>query len=546
MFRKLVSNLPFNPGLLDNVSFYAARLRAENSIRRAGLIFMALAVILQLFAVAAPPERSVAASSNDIISGGVRTRDELLRAYDTPGSDVASVFTRFGITRQHLAALPQNPNATIRSNDYEWWSVGRTPLTGYSDIDQAFKNNDMPFTTNTGTTVYMRQLHAWDRGGASTYQAFKGTANGTTFWVLTDCGNLTFHTKPPLKEAKMEFKKFIVGGGNRTLKPGDTYSYRFEYRNSEQGSLPAENVIIEDWIELQYFDVVSWPSHHNLASGNHMTITIPGSVPYTSGWQSPGDLTVRLKQNIQGGQLVCNTATLYVNWKEVTKSGGKENCITAKTVVTPAVTTPKPKPAPKLDAALTHSKSAINITRNLDAAETIKTPARSGDVIEYTLSTQNSFSQDRTGYTITDTITDVLEYADLDTDFLRQNNGSYSSSSQTVKWANQTIKANTTDIKKFRVTIKKAVPATNQPNNMTTSYDCRISNRYGTEVTIPVDCPAPKVAETVVRELPKTGPGGVAVSFVGLSVVGYFVARGRLLRKELDLVRSDYASGGGQ
>ena len=51
MFKKLISNLPFNPSLIGQVSFYAKRLRKEESIRRAGFGFMALAMFIQLFAV---------------------------------------------------------------------------------------------------------------------------------------------------------------------------------------------------------------------------------------------------------------------------------------------------------------------------------------------------------------------------------------------------------------------------------------------------------------------------------------------------------------
>ena len=34
MFKKLLSNLPYNPSLIGQVSFYAKRLHAEEKIRR--------------------------------------------------------------------------------------------------------------------------------------------------------------------------------------------------------------------------------------------------------------------------------------------------------------------------------------------------------------------------------------------------------------------------------------------------------------------------------------------------------------------------------
>ena len=81
MFKKLISNLPFNPSLLGQVSFYAKRLKAEESIRRMGFGFMALAMFIQMFAVFAPPQKSLA-SSNDHIISGLNSRDDILRAWD--------------------------------------------------------------------------------------------------------------------------------------------------------------------------------------------------------------------------------------------------------------------------------------------------------------------------------------------------------------------------------------------------------------------------------------------------------------------------------
>lgn len=62
MFRKLVSSLPFSPALVGQLGFYARRLSKEQAMRRLGLIFTLLAVMVQVFALISPPEQSVAAS----------------------------------------------------------------------------------------------------------------------------------------------------------------------------------------------------------------------------------------------------------------------------------------------------------------------------------------------------------------------------------------------------------------------------------------------------------------------------------------------------
>ena len=87
MFEKLVSGLPFSPALVGNLGFYARRLKKEEASRRLGLILTAMALVVQSFAVFSPPEPANAASSNDLIYGGVSTLAQVLAVYAKPGSD---------------------------------------------------------------------------------------------------------------------------------------------------------------------------------------------------------------------------------------------------------------------------------------------------------------------------------------------------------------------------------------------------------------------------------------------------------------------------
>src|SRR3982750_3374656 len=111
MFKKLLANLPFNPGLIDQVSFYHQRLRQEAGIRRLGFLMMALALVVQLVAALAPAQKSLAASSNDILNG-ITNKNSILRSWDTNSGHIQQIYGKFGITRQNIAAIPgQNPNA---------------------------------------------------------------------------------------------------------------------------------------------------------------------------------------------------------------------------------------------------------------------------------------------------------------------------------------------------------------------------------------------------------------------------------------------------
>ncbi|MDQ3065338.1 MAG: PKD domain-containing protein [bacterium] len=646
MFHKLISNLPFNPSLLGNVTFYAKRVHAEETLRRMGFGFVALAMVVQMFAVLSPPEKSLA-YSNDYIINGLNTRDDILRAWDGKTSDqnVSAIYGRFGLSREDIAALPLYPNATIRSDQADYWTMGRTSLSAVSkssQINGVYKDSEIPITAGS-STIYLRQLRAWDIVNPyNTYKAFEGTKLGKKFWILVDCGNLTQVGVPPLKNPALEFRK-TIDGGPQSLKPGDTFKFRFEYRNQVADSLPAENVMLRDELDLDKFEIVS-PTNLPL-SGNVLNYPL-GTVSYTENFKTALVLTVRLKANIENGTKTCNAATMKAsNAPEVT-SGGPYLCVTVinpcpldetlsktdsrcttpvlactltntdvnrttktftlKTKVTssnPTLTAIKSyvydygdgssvqiknsnsyedtvshvykdgtytatvvvnytigsgegqteqsvacsgKIESESDKPLSQTKTARNLTQNLDEEKTASTKAKANDTIEYNLITHNTYGYSRTNVNTSDYIGDILDYSTLDEAFLKQQGGSYDAESKTLGWTNQTVTANSKLTNTFRVKLKSKLPVTNQPSAMTTAYDCQLSNKFGNQLDIPVDCPLPKSAEYVTKRLPNTGPGtSLAIGFGLTAIVAYFFARSRLMQQELELIRTDFAQTGG-
>lgn len=646
MFKKLITNLPFNPSLLTQVTFYAKRLRKEESIRRLGFGFMALAMFTQVFAVVAPPQKSLASASGDYIINGLKTRDDILRAWDgkTNDQNVATIYGRFGLTRSDIEALPMMPNKTITTSDADYWTIGRSSLSAVSragKIKQEYKDAEIPVVAGA-STVYLRQLKAWDIiNPVNSYKAFEGTKNGQKFWILVDCGNFTQVGVPPLNNPQIVLRK-TIDGGPRALKPGESFAFRFEYRNTVQDSTPAQNVVLTDTLDLDHFEIVS--STNLPLTGNTLNYPI-GSVPYSADYKLALTITVRLKTDLDNGSKVCNAAKLTASNAGEAWGGGPGLCVnilnpcpidssvpsatdprcvnptlvcsltvselnraTKEATFTTTVTSSNPSITKiasyaysfgdngtksnastaltdtikhtykdgtynatvtvnyrinttsgatssiacagevdtKPDQPLTPTKLAQNITQSLSAEKTATTKAKAGDVIEYTLNIHNSFSYDRANYTISDYVGDILDYAYVDQAFLTAQGGSYNDQTKTITYAPQTVKANGDVSKKFRVTVKDPIPATNQPGSMTTAFDCVISNKYGSEVSIPINCPPAKTAEYIASTLPKTGPGtSLAIGFGLTMIIAYFFARSRLLGKEMELIRSEYAAGGG-
>lgn len=659
MFHKLLSNIAYHPSALNQFAFYSKRLKQEKSIRRLGLVFIILSMFVQIVAAMVPAEKSLAYSDNHIING-LKTKNDILREWDRRGSDIPAIYTKFGVTRQDIANLPMQPNATIKStSNNNYWTIGRNSLSGYSNIQQTYKSQEVSLRTG-GPTVYMRPLHAWDTNtNYTSYKAFKGrnSSTGKTFWILVDCGNYTqvgktIKEEPP-KKPELIGRKTVQSTSTR-LKAGDSFKYKIEYRNRIPDSL-AENVRIEDQLNTEYLDVVS-PSNLKVGAGGKLNYEV-GNLKHTTTNKSL-TITVKLKKNVKNGAKICNTARIVSSNGGSITVGGTPTCIevvsycpgsstiiddgsgcnasatcvltqsikdrtkrnaklTTKTSVTdrnvikvvgydydfgdgtkqsfpsaaltdtrdhtypvgsynstvavnytvasnnktvkrtvctdaiefaeaPIRTTPTPEPEePEEEKEQTPpslSKSVKNVTKNLEGSAAANTVVSAGNVIEYQLTTSNSQLYDIENYTVKDYIGDVLDYADIDQSYLATQGGTYDASKKEVIWEKQTIAAKSELTKTFRVTVKSPIPGTNSPSQTSTNFDCKISNEYGDELTLDMECPVLKTVES----LPNTGPGTtIAATFAITVVSGYFFARARLLAKESGIIRRLYQTGQG-
>ena len=677
MFRKLISNLPFNPGLLDQVAFYAKRIKQERFVRRIGFLFMSITMVVHTLMFISPPQKSLATSSNSIING-LQTRNDILNAWDNPTYDIMQIYSRFGLQRTDIEALPMTPNATVTSTDADYWTIGRNSLLSYSNVKQEFKDSQLTIRFDGEQTedpsddkfVYQRQLKAWDIINASnTYKAFKGTiaATGETFWILKDCGNFTKigKTQPPAPPApqpptppspapspptpapptpptpppaaptpELEIRKSI-DNQKVNYAPGDTFTYTISFRNKTVDSL-ADKVVIDDQLDTKYFalnDIQT--SEYSIQNGFfHYEY---GSLAYSANFKVV-TIEVRLKDQISSGSNVCNEARV-TSTNAAAKTSNKvcvgvivkcpfdasiadvnnPNCVEPKLVCNTVdfalnrttrkaslrTTATSTNPAnTKLisyrydfgdrseqtfsSTSLTHetdhtyqpgtynivvtvsyrttgqtetkdktttctasvsfdsdqplgqSKAVANITQNTSGDIAQRTIVKAGDVLEYTITTTNTQGYERANVTVSDYIGDVLDYANLDTAKLNESHGSLDASTNKLVWKNVTVPANGSVKHTFRVKIKDPIPSTNQPSTLGTDFDCKISNEYGNEITMNINCPLVKSVE----HLPNTGAGS-SMFITGLLtlIVGYFFARSRLIAKELDIVRTDFAGG---
>lgn len=191
MFRKIVSNLPFSPALVGQLSLYAKKTRKEKIVRHIGLMFVLFLLIIQLLIALNPPEAANTSHPNDFVSGGIDTDDHyinvFLSAYDINHNGIKDIMDYAGITRPELAAA-----------QYESWSTdgkllwGLTPLVGADKGEVA-----IDITNNKNQSVNTIFLRPASNSSKSTEWGWVGFSQKAGWFAIAKSnGNLITKNTP--------------------------------------------------------------------------------------------------------------------------------------------------------------------------------------------------------------------------------------------------------------------------------------------------------------------------------------------------------------
>ncbi len=338
MFKKLVSNLPFHPSLLGQVSFYVYRLRQETAIRRAGLVLIALTLIVQIFAITSPSKSSLATSSGDIIYGAT-TREDVEKAYkrnqDPYGrTDIKAIFNYYGIG---LEQINQSKFTHIASSD-------RTKYINTSRSTTSFPDTFVKIPGASDGGIYEFPLDYWRQSEfPNGYPALEGKSTyGFKFWILLKgCGNIVIEKgskKPDLEIIKQRTS-------NPTVKSGDMVTYKIQFRN--KGIVNATRVAISDTLADE-FDYDSYKSNVDLRLNKHGQ-SLTWRINNDNSTLAPSDrwhtITVKVKARKidKPKKEVCNASTIDANNAGSDRSDNNGRCVTIIKPTCPGTGLPIPQ-----------------------------------------------------------------------------------------------------------------------------------------------------------------------------------------------------------
>ena len=207
-------------------------------------------------------------------------------------------------------------------------------------------------------------------------------------------------------------------------------------------------------------------------------------------------------------------------------------------VLVPLITSTAPNEG---TPSISIAKSAILVSAaNGSRKDANGTTAQPGDTIEYKLTTSNNGTAGAKNYVISEVLSDVLEYADVD-----DRRGGTLQDGRII-WPPVTIGKGSSAVETFTVRVKSVLPTTAMSTSNPQSFDMRMDNAYGNVVSIGLPAPLPKQVEAATATLPDTGPSTSSFIVVLLAAaIAFFYYRNRQLILEVQLLRGDHHGNGG-
>ncbi len=477
MFEKLLSLLPYNPSLGHQLAFYGRRTHEEAAVRRVGLVLVALAFLVQFFAVISPPQATASTSTSDLINGGFTTKAEAFQACTDNAKQYATILANYGISCSDINAAT---TATIKSTAFNntLYTLGWNPDGSFNHRTNKPTNEVAVNLLGLSRPVYWHLVSNQDTAAFSTYKVLQIAATKTrpAYYILFHCGNLV-SIKVPVSIKLCPYNAAIFVSDARCHPP----------------VCPQNNSIY-----VTDKACVGCPYDKTIIKSDKRCVPCPNPRYPTVSATNPQ----------------CKPVCTYNNAFDQ----GDANCkpCTASQTVTDAL------------ACVQVSKTASDPTQNLPDANN-KT-AQPGDTIIYTLYAKNTGKAVVPDFVMEENLSDVLDYADV----VDLNGGAIDQASGEVTWPATDIKAGATLSHQITVKVKASIPQTPASISDGSHFDLVMTNVYGNAINI--DVPGSPIHTIAATTLVNTGPGtGLFAAAAVVMLAGYFYARARLLAKESSL-----------
>lgn len=475
--KQLVNDAKFSPSLIDTVVRTKNSLSKAQRIRAIALVFALLTVGVNILMYVAPPDNSLASSTNDLIGGGLgknenRAKKILIQALknnQNPSGrqeeELQAIYRHYDIKAKDI--LNSKETDICLSCDEKLYVISR---------EQVYASTQESTVTEGGITYYAQPLTALQSEN-NIEQSVKALEIRKGLFVLYDSGNIVFSKKSkPLLSLNSSLLQ------NDTANSATTESHRFVVKNiGEYKAIFSQlEISLPDKSELVEY------STGGQATNYYQSSSADGSSSIVVEWD---------KLNIQDEQIIDVVIKKPLEQPEYCLEANLHSLETNATSNKSCVTNLSSTEEDSLTGDSELSVSAINTTTGVEAS---KAEARAGEIIRYDIKIINPNNYRLQDYEIASTdISDIAEYAEISDikDGIVVDDR--------IQWSVISLEPGESMVRSFIAKIHKDIPSTTKSASDPNSYDCKLTSVVGnTVLNIGLKCGITKEVEQSVNSLP--------------------------------------------
>jgi hypothetical protein len=189
------------------------------------------------------------------------------------------------------------------------------------------------------------------------------------------------------------------------------------------------------------------------------------------------------------------------------------------------------------ERGIVRTVTSFNLTQNDSVTESSKLSPL--DKVSYSLKVTNSTNKSVT-VPLDIRVSDMLEYSGL----IDGGGAAFNQSSGTLSWPQVQLAPGKSEQRTFAVQMNSSFVSTPRGSSNPASYDCTVSVSFGNTLKTPIDCPTPKMVESLFFQLPTIDINGNGIFAATIAlIVGFFYIRTRQMKKEIQIIRHNFNNG---
>ena len=262
MFKKLVSNLPFNPSLISHLRDYDLKLKQDIKLRLYAVILLILVIIIQIIMVVLPPSNSNQYSPNNLVNNTSNSVNQLFSDCNKNQEQYRSILDFYGLSCNQIY-YGTAVKLALKSSNNSLFSLNR--LSYNPQIETT--------VTISGQRFYIRPLLYGSNLATKYLAAWKLNTNSQTYYIALDSGDI------------ISSKQALINNQNRQLcslrQTYACFSYSLSVRSINSSNIDANDTTLPSGNSLVYTLSATNVSTYKISSST-ISINLQNALAYSA------------------------------------------------------------------------------------------------------------------------------------------------------------------------------------------------------------------------------------------------------------------------